>query len=230
MTISTHYDFSRYEAASAAAELLDEPLHDQDILDSDLLHPTSSTFRAARLTGILPTLLTVASVGLSSTPTLAEPLLQQWRLVSGRYVAATSSNRHAGLGPVVSAYEATQFGVPDRVVAELEKLSDGWAGEGSLAPTPATIQDVDLVLSALPASSIMPDIEVDDDDGVVTLRWMTTQQTKSCALVFRGDGRVTGVFSTIDPPRSTAWSANVRDDTKIAIALDELSVREVITG
>jgi hypothetical protein len=118
--------------------------------------------------------------------------------------------------------------VADLVVAELEKVCDGWAGEGSVAPSLAVLNDVALVLNALPHDAVMPDVEVDEDSGAVALRWIPSEAVKSFSLTFQGTGSVVGVYSTINPPRSFPWTASV-DDIKVAAAFEQPNVREAIT-
>jgi hypothetical protein len=76
----------------------------------------------------------------------------------------------------------------------------------------------------------MPLIEVEEEDGVVSLRWLSAQGQRSFSLVFKGSGRVTAITATVDPPRSNAWSAPVDDDVQIASRLEDLIADKLIAG
>ncbi|NWG26607.1 MAG: hypothetical protein HXY30_19680 [Pseudorhodoplanes sp.] len=117
----------------------------------------------------------------------------------------------------------------DAVSFELSKLAPGWAGPDSHAPKAETIRDVVQVLSRLPKNIAMPVIEVEEEDGSVSLRWLAVDKLSSLSLVFRGNGRFTAVYATVDPPKSRPWSVNVIDEIKLtALLLDEPHMRKLI--
>jgi hypothetical protein len=118
--------------------------------------------------------------------------------------------------------------VAEQISSSLGRLKDNWAGPGSVAPTDKIIQQVSSVVGHLPSLSKMPSIEVEDDDGTVSLRWVALDRKKSFSLVFRGKGRVTAIFATAEPPASKAWSAEVTDEISLAGKLDEPHIREII--
>jgi hypothetical protein len=120
--------------------------------------------------------------------------------------------------------------VGDRIVSELGRIKDGWAGEGTVAPTNQIVTDVESAIERLPVFAKMPAIEIDEEDGTVALRWLAQDRNSSLSLVFRGNKRVTGVFATIAPPRSTTWSFSVSEEIQIAKQFDEPTVRQLIVG
>lgn len=124
----------------------------------------------------------------------------------------------------------TDSSLADKVVLELEKLKDGWAGDGTMAPARKTVTEVAAVLDLLNSNALMPSIEVDEEDGAVSLRWITDDKQRSFSLVFQGSGRVTGVIATRNPPRSKPVSAAISDEVAIAAMLDDPKVREVIAS
>ncbi|MCP1931788.1 hypothetical protein [Bradyrhizobium elkanii] len=117
----------------------------------------------------------------------------------------------------------------DRIVRELGRIKDGWAGPGTVAPSATMLADVEAVVAHLLANAKMPSIEVDEEDGSVALRWVAASRNQSFSLVFRGNGKVSGVLATIDPPRSKSWSLTVNDEIQIASRLDEQAARQLIT-
>ncbi|RXH15150.1 hypothetical protein EAS54_18865 [Bradyrhizobium guangzhouense] len=116
----------------------------------------------------------------------------------------------------------------ERVGFELAKLADGWAGDGSVAPSIKVVRDVGLVLNQLPFKTRIPIVDIDEENGSVAVRWIADDRMKSFSLVFRGNGKVSGVLATIDPPRSKSWSFEVGEEVQIASKLEEPSVRHLI--
>jgi hypothetical protein len=114
--------------------------------------------------------------------------------------------------------------VADRVASELGRLRPEWAGPGSVSPSKELIQQVELVLDRLPSEAPMPHIEVEEEDGSVALRWIGSNKKRSFSLVFRGNGRVTGVLATVDPPQSKSWSAQVTDEIRIASEFEDVKI------
>lgn len=125
-----------------------------------------------------------------------------------------------------SSLTTSRASVADSVTMELARLKDGWDGAGSISPNTRIKADVQAVLEAMPSRVSMPEMEVEPDDGTVALRWISPDLQASFSLVFRGDGKVTGVLSKINPPRSTPWTAEVSDDVRIA---GEFEAFEAIT-
>jgi hypothetical protein len=112
----------------------------------------------------------------------------------------------------------------DRITSELGRLRPEWAGPGSVLPSQELIQQVELVLDRLPLKASMPQIEVEEEDGSVALRWIAPNKKRSFSLVFRGNGRVTGVLATVDPPQSKSWSAQVTDEIRIASEFEDVDI------
>jgi hypothetical protein len=114
--------------------------------------------------------------------------------------------------------------VADRITSELGRLRPEWAGPGSVSPSQELIQQVEFVLDRLPLKASMPQIEVEEEDGSVALRWIAPNKKRSFSLVFRGNGRVTGVLATVDPPQSRSWSAQVTDEIRIASEFEDVDI------
>ncbi|MGY4237295.1 hypothetical protein ACVIIW_006242 [Bradyrhizobium sp. USDA 4449] len=120
--------------------------------------------------------------------------------------------------------------VADRVVRELGRIKDDWAGPGTVAPSKRVLSDVEAVAMRLPSNLKMPAIDVDEEDGSVAIRWVAENRSRSFSLVFRGNGKVSGVLATIEPPRSSSWSLGVGEEIKIALKLEDSLVRQLIAS
>lgn len=70
----------------------------------------------------------------------------------------------------------------------LGRLVDGWAGEESVAPRESALSDLDLFLAALDPDTRLPDVEADEDTGIITLRWLSRDGGTQVSAVFSGDG------------------------------------------
>lgn len=126
--------------------------------------------------------------------------------------------------------QSAESSVADHVVLELGKLENGWAGKGSAAPSRKIIEEIAAVMDLLPKNIAMPSIEVEEEDGMVSLRWIAVNGQRSFSLTCQGTGRVTGVVSTVDPPLSKPWSAAVSDDVKIALKLEDQIASGIFAG
>jgi hypothetical protein len=114
--------------------------------------------------------------------------------------------------------------VADQVTSELARLPPAWAGPGSVSSSKNLIQEVESVLDRLPLNVPMPQIEVEEEDGSVALRWIYSNKMQCFSLVFRGNGRVTGVLATVNPPQSRSWSAPIADEIRIASELEDVKI------
>ncbi|MDI2109516.1 MULTISPECIES: hypothetical protein [Bradyrhizobium] len=182
---------------------------------------TTSPVRGIMGYGLVPAMVTAATfAALGPTPV---SLSKNWKAIKQSVVVYDRRDKTG----VVRSTEST---IADKVVLELARLKNGWAGEGSMAPPKATIKDVGAVLDLLPISAAMPLVEVEEDDGTVSLRWLASDGQRSFSLVCRGSGRVTGVVATINPPRSSPWSAAVSDEVQIASKLEEQIASGIFVG
>lgn len=119
-------------------------------------------------------------------------------------------------------------GMAQKVVRELGRLTDGWAGPDSVAPSANILRDIQLVASSLPSSTRTPDAEVDPDDGSVVLRWMQEGALRSFSLTFVGQGGVTGFYSA-DDSSDPAWRLKASDSIRLAIKFSADNVQTLIT-
>ncbi len=125
-------------------------------------------------------------------------------------------------GPVKHT-NVSQF-LGSRLLAELLRLRDGWAGEDSVKPKAAAIRDIFTTTLWMPANTSLPETEVDPDDGSVVLRWVGADAL-SFSLTFLGRGEVTGFLST-----APAWKLKVSDSVNLTIMFCNSQIQSVMAG
>lgn len=76
----------------------------------------------------------------------------------------------------------------DKIRRVLGRLSDGWFGEGSVAPRERALEDLDVFASNLDPSTHLPEVEAQEDTGIITLRWLSENGGIQVSTVFTGDG------------------------------------------
>jgi hypothetical protein len=119
----------------------------------------------------------------------------------------------------------------DRMLQSLERLQDGWNGGGSIAPNAATLNQLQLLIGTIPPSAAVPEIEVEDDTGSVTMRWASPQFEAVFAFVVTPDGSTVGVKTVVGRETrvyskkfaagdSAQVARHIEDDDMIATALN----------
>lgn len=118
----------------------------------------------------------------------------------------------------------------ERHRSDLERLTDGWCGAGSLAPSAPVLSDLDALLSALPEDTAVPEIEVDEDSGKVTLRWQPEQAARALSFVINGSGNILAIMTTLgDEPLVSSRVFNVKAiDAVTRFADSEPELAEVL--
>jgi hypothetical protein len=150
---------------------------------------------------VLTTLDLIVGSPVIGSPAIGSPVIGEGKQSGVRYAGSRSSS--------------------DDVIMELERLEPGWAGAESMAPSQEFIAQIEAVLDQLPPNAAVPLIEVEEEDGSVSLRWIAMDRNRSFSLVFRGNGRVICVGATVEPPKSKTWSAAIDDEAAIGLALEE---------
>lgn len=115
----------------------------------------------------------------------------------------------------------------ERLLADLGRLQDGWAGPGTVAPSSETFRDVQLALNALDRRARSPSIEVDTEDGATTLCWQTDGEAFS--LIASGNGTITGVLSPYRPEYAP-WTLPAGESEKIARKLFNPTVQKLLSN
>lgn len=125
-------------------------------------------------------------------------------------------------------YPGNHPSMAQKLVRELGRLANGWAGPDTMAPSSHVLRDIQLVASSLPSRTRIPEAEVDPDDGAVILRWLNENATRSFSLTFVGAGNVTGFYSA-DNSAEPAWKMSVSDATRLAIKFGAEVVQSLLT-
>ncbi len=115
-----------------------------------------------------------------------------------------------------------------KLVRELGRLTNGWSGPDSIAPSANVLRDIQLVSSSLPSFTRTPEAEVDPDDGSVVLRWIDGDASRSFTLTFVGQGGVTGFYSA-DDSSTPAWRLKASDSIRLAIKFSADNVQTLLT-
>ncbi len=132
--------------------------------------------------------LGAAIVGPSGRYPMGSPVLS--RVVADRQMLMA--------GPaLISLYEGWS-GPLGLAIHELGRLPDGWAGQGSRAPSPSILLDIQFLNAFLPQGVVTPEVEVDQDDGFVSLRWLDENAANSLTIAFFGGHRIIVTFSSLE--------------------------------
>jgi hypothetical protein len=119
----------------------------------------------------------------------------------------------------------------DEVIDEIRGLSQGWAGPNTRAPTAWMVENVRTVARRnLPNAREPDDVEVDPDDGTVTIHWSHRGHGQHFALSFQTRSKVIGVLTdmfnkTGYPP----WRLPLEDSAAIQEKLEHPLVNLLIT-
>lgn len=92
----------------------------------------------------------------------------------------------------------------DAILEELGRLSNDWAGAGTIAPEQTVLEDIQTLVAILPLGTRKPDIEVDPSDGEVKMAWRSETQPKSIAIALRGDKRAVVLQSNLNAKLTSA--------------------------
>ncbi len=90
--------------------------------------------------------------------------------------------------------------------------------ESFAIPEPALDDIADLV-PLLPSGFRLPEIEVDEDDGMVVARWFSEDMRVSFSLTFPGLGTVTGYHSHSFP--DPAWKLPLDERNRLSAKLND---------
>jgi hypothetical protein len=112
-----------------------------------------------------------------------------------------------------------------RLLSDLSRIPEEWAGPDSKAPSAEVLRDVARVFAAFGPGTAPPEAEVDEDDGAVTLLWQRGREAFS--LMLNGDGNVTGVVSPYGESYRT-WTLPVLKADRIAIRLQDEPVSRLL--
>jgi hypothetical protein len=92
-------------------------------------------------------------------------------------------------------------------------------------PEPVLDDMADLV-PLLPPGFTIPEIEVDEDDGIVVARWFSADMRESFSITFPGLGTITAYHSRAFP--DPAWKMALVDKARLMAKLSEASLTSLI--
>jgi hypothetical protein len=159
----------------------------------------------------------IATVGLGAVGTRVigtNAIGVDWRIVeAGAWSQVLGSERHVAR---VAAFGADSwYSRSAKIVESLEELQDGWAGEDSIRPIPGIVDAIGQVALCLPASTRMPEVDVDSSSGTVSLNWWDRAEENCFSLVFPSETIVIGITSKMEH-RPQSWRHEVSDEAIIA--------------
>lgn len=169
-----------------------------------------------------------------TSPGLAAPTMRAQAFGDRTDLSRSANHYHMPTGTELALCEPDQgAGILDawqsdieRLVDQLGRLNDGWAGKGSVAPTAAVLSDIDAASVVLSDLEIAPIAEVDEGDGSVKLVW--EKDERRFCLVFNGNNKVIG-FITSFSEEFAPWSLPVDDDIRLADKLSDDNVLKIIS-
>lgn len=100
-------------------------------------------------------------------------------------------------------------GARNDITESLKQIGLSAADAEAFSIPDAVLRDLAAVVPLLPEGRVHPEIEVDEDDGSIVLRWFSQCMKHSLSLTFIGKGSVTGYIST--SPLEAAWKVPVGD-------------------
>lgn len=168
-----------------------EPLHAAAVLDGRRMRaPTTSTYSTC---GYLEPAWTLSSGGLKAA------LVVPGHASNCRvFYSHAADLRDLVVHTLQMGRRPPSFAFMEKVQRDLERLKDGWNGEGSLAPSEAVLADFQRFVGVLPILIGAPDVEVDEDTGHVALRW--SSKRAGISFVLRGTGQALCVKTTMGQP------------------------------
>lgn len=117
-----------------------------------------------------------------------------------------------------------------RIIREVGRLADGWAGENSRAPTDEIVRAMQTLAGLLPAGATEPSAEIDPDDGTVALTWTSANKDESFTTTIFNSGRVGGAHAAIGKSAMRAWIVPVQDYRKLSAHLNQPGLLAIICG
>lgn len=119
--------------------------------------------------------------------------------------------------PVVSQASVSPI---EAIVIRIARLQPGWGGEQSVIPSENVQADLIKFASYLPANLTAPEVEVDPEDGSVTLIWERSPLREGTfAVVFTGSGFAIGASPSDSDFRP--WRLPVSDEWSLIDHLED---------
>jgi hypothetical protein len=118
----------------------------------------------------------------------------------------------------------------DDLIFSAELLEPGWDCADAVAPNEEALRDAYFASYALSEETVEPEVEVDVEMGTLRLIWTSPNGRRSFALVFKGQGKVIGVFTCLDGTKHAPWSLPATNDVCLAIRLEDPLIENVLLG
>lgn len=119
----------------------------------------------------------------------------------------------------------------DSIILRLGKLTDGWAGEDTRAPTSKIIDIAQNLLNLLPATTQLPEVEVDEEFGSINFSWSNSEYSQTFSLSIPNEKTVIGVVSCLSQRYPESWKFSANDDMKMKEMLESSPIiRRLLAG
>jgi hypothetical protein len=148
----------------------------------------------------------VSSVGVCTVVGLTNPAIAAWT----HWTASRQRQRQF------------LFQVSGQILDEVARLKDGWDGSGGKRPSEPTVATLQQLLPLIPMDAVVPDVEVDGGEGLISLRWYSHDNSSVVSLAALED-KVTGVLSARDLP-SFGWELAITKERELAKAIETLLI------
>lgn len=117
-----------------------------------------------------------------------------------------------------------------RIEHEVGRLTDGWAGRNTRAPSDQIVRAMQTLAGLLPAGATEPSAEVDPDDGTVALTWTSAEKDESFTTTIFNSGKIGGAHAALGKRSMPAWIVPVQDYRKLSAHLNQPRLLAIICG
>ncbi len=114
----------------------------------------------------------------------------------------------------------------DAKLDHLKRLTDGWDGGDTCAPSPNALEDFAKIIHLL-GKYRLPNIEIEEEGGV-SLFWHDREMRSEFSLTFRGTKRVVGTLVSLVDGENSAWRVNVDRERQILGHLQEHAIEALV--
>ena len=119
----------------------------------------------------------------------------------------------------------------DEILEEIRGMAPGWAGPNTKAPNPWIVKNFENIVARHFHEVRNPDeIEIDPDDGAITIYWSSRELGQTFSLSFQARTTIIGVLT--DLHKSTGyppWRLPIEDSESIQENLNHPAVKILTT-
>jgi hypothetical protein len=161
-------------------------------------------------------------------------------ILSTRRLGLTPHDRSLTFGSEFKnhlSYEKSQthasswIGPLSHIIQEVGRVPDGWAGENTKGPSSSILRDFVSLEASLPAKVSPPQVEIDPDEGYVSLRWFDASHKNSITVTFFGNFKLIVTFSSLEGRDKPARELNIgitRDLHELSFIMSEDDFERVL--